>query len=78
MAAKLKDIKVELQLRMRDRVADVGAWLRKVVSGYYLYHAVPGNIVRLDRVRGLKLNENREYDAMRPVTESSAARENRC
>ncbi len=47
MAAKLKDIKVELQRRMHDRVVEVGAWLRKVVSGYYLYHAVPGNIDQL-------------------------------
>jgi RNA-directed DNA polymerase len=31
----------------REPVADVGAWLRKVVTGYYRYHAVPGNIDRL-------------------------------
>ena len=30
-----------------EPVADVGAWLRKVVNGYYRYHAVPGNIDRL-------------------------------
>jgi RNA-directed DNA polymerase len=47
MAAKLKDIKVELRRRMHDRVVEVGAWLWKVVSGYYLYHAVPGNIDQL-------------------------------
>jgi RNA-directed DNA polymerase len=47
MAARLKTIKVELQRRMHDRVVEVGAWLRKVVSGYYLYHAVPGNIDQL-------------------------------
>jgi RNA-directed DNA polymerase len=47
MVAKLKAIKVELQRRMHDRVPDVGAWLRKVVSGYYQYHAVPGNIDQL-------------------------------
>jgi group II intron reverse transcriptase/maturase len=47
MAAKLKAIKVELQRRMHDRVVQVGAWLQKVVSGYYLYHAVPGNIDQL-------------------------------
>ena len=28
-------------------VADVDAWLRKVVNGYHRYHAVPGNIDRL-------------------------------
>src|SRR6267378_1571695 len=47
MAAKLKAIKVELQRRMHDRMADVGAWLRRVVLGYYQYHAVPGNTMQL-------------------------------
>jgi RNA-directed DNA polymerase len=47
MVVKLKAIKVELQRRMHDRVGEVGAWLQKVVSGYYLYHAVPGNIDQL-------------------------------
>jgi len=30
----------ELQRRMHERMAEVGAWLRKVVLGYYQYHAV--------------------------------------
>jgi group II intron reverse transcriptase/maturase len=47
MVAKLKAIKVELQRRMHDRGVEVGAWLQKVVSGYYLYHAVPGNTDQL-------------------------------
>ena len=34
MVAKLKAIKVELQRRMHDRMAEIGAWLRKVVLGY--------------------------------------------
>jgi RNA-directed DNA polymerase len=41
MVAKLKAIKAELQRRKHDRTAAVGAWLRKVVLGYYQYHAVP-------------------------------------
>jgi hypothetical protein len=32
---------------MHEPVAAVDAWLRKVVNGYYRYHAVPGNIDRL-------------------------------
>jgi hypothetical protein len=32
MVAKLKVIKVELQRRMHDRMAEVGAWLRKGFS----------------------------------------------
>src|ERR1700688_1074132 len=47
MVAKLKAIKVELQRRMHDRMANVGAWLRKVVLGYYQYHSVPGNTTQL-------------------------------
>src|ERR1700730_13319724 len=47
MVAKLQAIKAELRLRMHEPVADVGAWLRKAVNGYYRYHAVPGNIDRL-------------------------------
>jgi RNA-directed DNA polymerase len=47
MVAKLKAIKVELQRRRHDRMAEVGGWLRKVVLGYYQYHAVPGNTTQL-------------------------------
>src|SRR5215813_11120175 len=47
MVAKLKVIKAELQRRMHNRMAEVGAWLRKVVLGYYQYHAVPGNTNQL-------------------------------
>jgi hypothetical protein len=36
-------IKAELQRRMHDPMAEVGAWLRKVVLSYYQYHPVPGN-----------------------------------
>jgi group II intron reverse transcriptase/maturase len=51
MAAKLKAIKVELRRRMHARPCEVGAWLRKVVNGYYQYHAVPGNIGQLSTFR---------------------------
>ena len=30
-----------------DRTTEVGAWLRKVVLGYYQYYAVPGNSTQL-------------------------------
>ena len=43
MVAKLNVIKAELQHRKHHRTSEVGAWLRKVVKGYYQYHAVPGN-----------------------------------
>ena len=47
MVAKLKAIKVELQRRKHDPTRETGAWLRKVVMGYYQYHAVPGNSTQL-------------------------------
>src|SRR5438094_8921412 len=37
MAAKLKAIKAELQRRKHHRTIEVGAWLRRVVLGYYQY-----------------------------------------
>jgi hypothetical protein len=52
-------IKAELRHQMHEPVADVGAWLRKVVTGYYRHHAVPSNIDRLSvfrqRVRPLSV-----------------------
>ncbi len=56
MVAKLKAIKAELQRRMHDRTSQVGEWLRKVVTGYYQYHAVPGNI---DQLRIFRKRVNR-------------------
>jgi group II intron reverse transcriptase/maturase len=47
MVAKLRLIKAELRHRMHEPIASVGEWLRKVVLGYYRYHAVPGNLDRL-------------------------------
>ena len=44
MRAKLVEITEELRLRLHAKVADTGAWLRAVVSGYYRYHAVPRNL----------------------------------
>ena len=43
MVAKLKAIKAEFQRCKHHRTTEVGGWLRKVVLGYYRYHAVPGN-----------------------------------
>lgn len=47
MAARLKAIKAELRYRMHAPIPLVGQWLRRVVTGYYRYHAVPGNLRRL-------------------------------
>src|SRR5499425_646085 len=47
MVAKLKALKEELQRRKHHRTTEVGVWLRKVVLGFYQYHAVPGNTGQL-------------------------------
>jgi RNA-directed DNA polymerase len=54
MVAKLRLIQAELRYRMHEPVASVGDWVQKVVSGYYRYHAVPGNLNQL-RVFGQRL-----------------------
>lgn len=51
MTAKLRSIGVELRRRMHLPIADTGDWLKQVVRGYYQYHAVPGNLPRLETFR---------------------------
>jgi len=51
MAAKLKDIKAKLRLRMHESVKDTLKWLQSVVRGYCRYHAIPGNEQRLRAFR---------------------------
>jgi RNA-directed DNA polymerase len=51
MAAKLKDIRVQLRKRMHARVPGTAKWLQQVVSGYFQYHAIPGNLARLKAFR---------------------------
>jgi group II intron reverse transcriptase/maturase len=43
MRATLQAIKAKLRQRMHEPVNAVGAWLKRVVTGYYRYHAVPYN-----------------------------------
>jgi len=51
LSAKLKAVREELRRRWHEPVAEVGKWLRSVVQGYFNYHAVPGNIDRLQSFR---------------------------
>jgi group II intron reverse transcriptase/maturase len=51
MRAKLQTIKQELRRNLHEPVGVVGAWLKRVVAGYYRYHAVPGNSEALGRFR---------------------------
>jgi RNA-directed DNA polymerase len=51
MAARLKDIRAQLQERMHDSPATSVKWLQQVVRGYFQYHAIPGNWARLEAFR---------------------------
>jgi RNA-directed DNA polymerase len=51
MVAKLRAITTELRRRMHEPIPLVGAWVQKVVTGYYQYHAIPGNLDRLSVFR---------------------------
>lgn len=51
LVAKLQAIKTELKRRRHEPIPSVGAWLRQVTLGYYQYHAVPGNLPRLQLFR---------------------------
>ena len=51
MLAKLKEIKEELRKRMHQPIPEQGAWLKRVVAGYFNYHAVPTNTRALDVFR---------------------------
>lgn len=51
MAAKLKDLKGKLRQRMHARIPGTVKWLQQVVSGYFQYHAIPGNWARLQSFR---------------------------
>ena len=81
MRAKLQGIKQELRRKMHEPVGVVGGWLKRVVEGYYRYHAVPGNIVVLGRFRErlcrlwrqvLRRRSQRRkpgWDSLRPIFE---------
>jgi group II intron reverse transcriptase/maturase len=43
MRQTLARLKQDLQARMHDTPASAGAWLQRVLLGYYGYYAVPGN-----------------------------------
>ena len=51
MAAKLKDIRQKLRVRMHDSTSNTAEWLKSVVRGYFQYHAVPRNEDRMKAFR---------------------------
>jgi len=51
MAAKLWALKAELRRRMHEPLSRVGEWVRKVLTGYYQYHAIPNNLDQVSLFR---------------------------
>lgn len=51
MRATLARVKQELYQRMHEPVKETGKWLGAVVSGYYQYFCVPGNLPMMARFR---------------------------
>jgi RNA-directed DNA polymerase len=51
MAAKLKQIRQKLRVRLHEKTKGMTEWLQAVVRGYFQYHAVPRNEDRLKAFR---------------------------
>lgn len=51
MRATLTAIREKLYQRRHEPVPMVGAWLQRVLNGYFAYHSVPTNLLRLDGFR---------------------------
>jgi RNA-directed DNA polymerase len=51
MRARLAEIKKELRKRMHQPIPEQGRWLAQVVRGYFAYHAVPTNGMRISAFR---------------------------
>jgi RNA-directed DNA polymerase len=51
LRARLRAVKQELLRRRHEPVPAQGAWLQRVLRGYFNYHAVPGNSAALEAFR---------------------------
>ena len=51
LRATLADIREKLKRKRHEPIAQVGAWLTRVLRGYFNYHAVPDNLKRLSSFR---------------------------
>jgi len=72
LAAKLKEIRAQLQRRMHTALPQTLEWLQQVVRGYFQYHAVPGNGARLRTFRREVLHH--WYQALRRRSQRSRLR----
>jgi len=72
LTAKLHALKAELRHRWHTPVPQLGRWLRSVVQGWFNYHAVPGNMDRLNVFRSQVLRHwfraLRRRSQRRPMT----------
>ena len=56
MRAKLKDVGTKLRKARHAPLSETGQWLTQVIRGWLGYHAVPGNMKRLEQfVDGIKV-----------------------
>src|SRR6202040_2997146 len=51
MQAKLKEVKEQLRRRRHQPIPEQGKWLRQVVTGHFVYYAVPTNSRALSAFR---------------------------
>jgi RNA-directed DNA polymerase len=51
LRAKLQAVKQTLLWQRHKPIPEQGSWLRRVVQGYYNYHAIPGNMAALEAFR---------------------------
>jgi hypothetical protein len=56
MRVKLEEVKKELRKRMHQPIPEQGRWLGQVVRGYFAYHAVPTNGMRISAFRHFVAN----------------------
>jgi cytochrome c553 len=72
LSAKLTALKAELRHRWHVPVPQLGQWLRSVVQGWFNYHAVPGNMDRVNVFRSqvprLWFRALRRRSQRRPMT----------
>lgn len=51
MRATIANVKLLLRRRRHWNVGSIGRWLSRVIQGWYNYHAIPGNMKRLQQFR---------------------------
>ena len=51
MRAKLREVKEQLRKRRHEPIPEQGRWLKQVVTGFFVYHAVPTNSRALSAFR---------------------------